>query len=47
MHTERGDDVTIIKRRCQDLHRDGVRDPATASGHGRLKEDLESTTLRR
>ncbi|GKC67898.1 MAK10-like protein, partial [Tanacetum coccineum] len=43
----RGDDVTIIERRCQDLHRDGVRDPAMASGHGRLKEDLESSTWRR
>ncbi|GKB56797.1 MAK10-like protein [Tanacetum coccineum] len=46
MHTARGDGVAIIKRRHQDLHRDGVRDPATASGCGRLKEDLESSTWR-
>ncbi|GKA58745.1 zinc finger, CCHC-type containing protein [Tanacetum coccineum] len=44
MHTERGDGVAIIKRRCQDLHRDGVRDSATESGRGRLKDDLESST---
>ncbi|GJV22572.1 putative reverse transcriptase domain-containing protein [Tanacetum coccineum] len=47
MHTEHGDGVTIIKRRRQDLHREGVRDPATASGRGRLKEDLESSMWRR
>ncbi|GJY86287.1 hypothetical protein Tco_0500313, partial [Tanacetum coccineum] len=41
VHTERGDGVAIIKRRHQDLHRDGVRDPAMASGRGRLKEDLD------
>ncbi|GJR09860.1 zinc finger, CCHC-type containing protein [Tanacetum coccineum] len=46
MHTERGDGVAIIKRRCQDLHRDGVRDSATESGRGRLKDDLESSTER-
>ncbi|GKC69798.1 hypothetical protein Tco_1115681, partial [Tanacetum coccineum] len=44
---ERGDGVAIIKRLRQDLHRDGVRDPVTASGRGRLKEDLESSTWRR
>ncbi|GJX07212.1 hypothetical protein Tco_0195144 [Tanacetum coccineum] len=43
---ERGDGVPIIKRRRQDLHREGVRDPATASERGRLKEDLESSTWR-
>ncbi|GKD19732.1 hypothetical protein Tco_1208890 [Tanacetum coccineum] len=47
MHAEHGDGVTIIKRRRQDLHRDGVRDLATASGRCRLKEDLESSTWRR
>ncbi|GKD53832.1 hypothetical protein Tco_1287219 [Tanacetum coccineum] len=47
MHTERGDDVAIIKRRRQDLHRDGIRDPVMASGRGRLKEDLESSMWRR
>nr|GEU87778.1 hypothetical protein [Tanacetum cinerariifolium] len=39
----RGDGVAIIKRRRQDLHRDDVRDPSTASGRVRLKEDLESS----
>ncbi|GJU68773.1 hypothetical protein Tco_1255032 [Tanacetum coccineum] len=34
VHTERGDGVAIIKRWRQDLHRDGVRDLATASGRG-------------
>ncbi|GKA64813.1 hypothetical protein Tco_0764520 [Tanacetum coccineum] len=41
---ERGDSVTSIKRRRRDLSSDGVRDLATASGHGRLKEDRESST---
>ncbi|GJW54748.1 hypothetical protein Tco_0098833 [Tanacetum coccineum] len=36
--------VVSIKRRCRDLSSDGVRDLATASGRGRLKEDLESST---
>ncbi|GJW76866.1 hypothetical protein Tco_0138548 [Tanacetum coccineum] len=36
--------VGIKGQRRQDLHHDGVRDPATASGRGRLKEDLESST---
>ncbi|GKD10025.1 hypothetical protein Tco_1189710 [Tanacetum coccineum] len=44
MHTVRGDGVTGIKRRCRDLYGDGVRNLATASGRGRLKEDLESST---
>ncbi|GJV79040.1 hypothetical protein Tco_1514910 [Tanacetum coccineum] len=44
---KRGDGVTMIKRRRQDLHHDGVRDPATASGRDRLKEDIESSTWRR
>ncbi|GJU30693.1 hypothetical protein Tco_1174282 [Tanacetum coccineum] len=47
VHTEHGDGVAIIKRRHQDLYRDGVRDLATASGRGRLKENLESSTWRR
>ncbi|GJU63157.1 hypothetical protein Tco_1244992 [Tanacetum coccineum] len=47
MHTERGDDVAIIKRWRQDLHRDDVRDPAMASGRHRLKENLESSTCGR
>ncbi|GJU79299.1 hypothetical protein Tco_1276369 [Tanacetum coccineum] len=47
VYTERGDGVAIIKQRRQDIHRDGVRDPAIASGRGRLKEDLESSTWRR
>ncbi|GJZ24158.1 reverse transcriptase domain-containing protein [Tanacetum coccineum] len=45
--TPSGDGVAIIKRWRQDLHRDGVRDPATMSGRGQLKEDLESSTWRR
>ncbi|GJR95386.1 zinc finger, CCHC-type containing protein [Tanacetum coccineum] len=47
VRTERGDGVTIIKRQRQDLHRDGVKDLVTASGRGRFKEDLESSTWRR
>ncbi|GJR67846.1 hypothetical protein Tco_0013911 [Tanacetum coccineum] len=47
MQTVRGDGVTGIKRRRRDLYSDGVRNLATASGHGRLKEDLESSTWRR
>ncbi|GKD27379.1 hypothetical protein Tco_1233593 [Tanacetum coccineum] len=41
---EREDGVTSIKRRRCDLSNDGVRDLVTASGHSRLKEDLESST---
>nr|GEU32578.1 integrase, catalytic region, zinc finger, CCHC-type, peptidase aspartic, catalytic [Tanacetum cinerariifolium] len=41
------DGVTSIKRRCRDLSSDGVRNLATASGRGRLKEDIESSTWRR
>nr|GEW38032.1 hypothetical protein [Tanacetum cinerariifolium] len=44
--TVRGDSVIIIKGRRQNLHRDGVKDPATTSRRGRLKEDLESCTWR-
>ncbi|GJZ32798.1 hypothetical protein Tco_0578234 [Tanacetum coccineum] len=44
LYTERGDGVAGIKRRRRDLSRDGVRDLATVSGRGRLKEDLESST---
>ncbi|GJS47632.1 hypothetical protein Tco_0597753 [Tanacetum coccineum] len=43
----RGDGVAIIKRRHQDLLREGVRDPATALERGQLKEDLESSMWRR
>ncbi|GJS62354.1 hypothetical protein Tco_0657138, partial [Tanacetum coccineum] len=46
MFTERRDGVTGIKRRRRDLSSDGVRNLATASGRGRLKEDLESSTWR-
>ncbi|GJS59328.1 hypothetical protein Tco_0654112 [Tanacetum coccineum] len=46
MQIARGDDVAIIKRRRQDLHRNGVRDLAMASGCGQLKEDLESSMWR-
>ncbi|GJZ65019.1 hypothetical protein Tco_0621715 [Tanacetum coccineum] len=44
LFTKRGDGVMGIKRRHLDLSSDGVRDLATASGRGRLKEDLESST---
>ncbi|GKC05159.1 hypothetical protein Tco_0996769 [Tanacetum coccineum] len=42
LFTERRDIVAAIKRRRRDLSSDGVRDLVTASGCGRLKEDLES-----
>ncbi|GJS46097.1 hypothetical protein Tco_0596218 [Tanacetum coccineum] len=42
--TERGDGVAGIKRRRRDPSSDGVRDLVTASGRGRLNEDLESST---
>ncbi|GJU94431.1 hypothetical protein Tco_1319187 [Tanacetum coccineum] len=41
--TERGDGVTSIKRHRLDLFSDGVWNLETASGRGRLKEDLESS----
>ncbi|GJX41012.1 hypothetical protein Tco_0256002 [Tanacetum coccineum] len=44
LFTECGDGVTGIKRRRRDLSYDGVRDLATTSGRGQLKEDLESST---
>ncbi|GJR69025.1 hypothetical protein Tco_0015090 [Tanacetum coccineum] len=42
-----GDGVASIKRRRRDQSSDGVRIMAMASGRGRLKEDLESSTWRR
>ncbi|GKF96897.1 hypothetical protein Tco_0292718, partial [Tanacetum coccineum] len=42
--TERRDGVASIKRRRRDLFCDGVWKLGTESGHGRLKEDLESST---
>ncbi|GJX57861.1 hypothetical protein Tco_0287758 [Tanacetum coccineum] len=42
--TRRGDGVARIKRRRRDPSSDGVRDLVTASGRGRLNEDLESST---
>ncbi|GKF12747.1 hypothetical protein Tco_0050673, partial [Tanacetum coccineum] len=45
--TEGGDGVASIKRRHHDLFSDGVWNLETASGRGRLKEDLESSTWRR
>ncbi|GJQ90902.1 zinc finger, CCHC-type containing protein [Tanacetum coccineum] len=47
MQTVAGDGVAGIKRRRRDLSSDGVRNFATASGRGRLNEDLESSTRRR
>ncbi|GJX73605.1 hypothetical protein Tco_0312200 [Tanacetum coccineum] len=44
LFTERGDGVSGIKGHHRDLSSDGVRDLVTASGRGRLKEDLESST---
>ncbi|GJR68875.1 hypothetical protein Tco_0014940, partial [Tanacetum coccineum] len=47
MHTVRGDGITGIKQGHRDLSGDDVRNLATASGRGRLKEDIESSTWRR
>ncbi|GJW23675.1 MAK10-like protein [Tanacetum coccineum] len=47
MHTVRGDGVAGVKRCHRDLYGDGVRNLVTASGRGRLKEDLESSTWQR
>ncbi|GJV54145.1 hypothetical protein Tco_1449886 [Tanacetum coccineum] len=47
LFSERGDDVTGIKRRRRDLSGDGVWILATASQHSRLKVDLEPSTWRR
>ncbi|GKD21801.1 hypothetical protein Tco_1223504 [Tanacetum coccineum] len=44
LFTERRGGVAGIKRHRRDLSSDDVRDLATASGRGRLKEDLESST---
>ncbi|GKF75446.1 hypothetical protein Tco_0224890 [Tanacetum coccineum] len=44
LFSERGDGVTGIKRRRHDPSSDGVRDLVTASGRGRLNDDLESST---
>ncbi|GJV89370.1 hypothetical protein Tco_1533308 [Tanacetum coccineum] len=38
------DGVAAIKRWHHDIHGVGDRDPATASGRGRLKVDLEPST---
>ncbi|GJU43985.1 zinc finger, CCHC-type containing protein [Tanacetum coccineum] len=42
--TERGNGIASIKRRRHDPSSNGVRDLVTASGRGRLNEDLESST---
>ncbi|GKA04950.1 hypothetical protein Tco_0684070 [Tanacetum coccineum] len=42
--TGRGDGVSSIKRSCRDPSSDGIIDLVTASGRGRLNEDLESST---
>nr|GEU48284.1 E3 ubiquitin-protein ligase UPL2-like [Tanacetum cinerariifolium] len=39
--------MTGIKRRRRDISSGGVKNLATASGRGRLKEDIESSTWRR
>ncbi|GKD09444.1 hypothetical protein Tco_1189129, partial [Tanacetum coccineum] len=43
IHSEPGDGIATIKRQRHDIHGDGVRDSATASGPGRLKVDLEKS----
>ncbi|GJW81284.1 hypothetical protein Tco_0145259 [Tanacetum coccineum] len=43
--TEHGDGVAGIKQRHRDLSSDSIRNLAMASGRGRLKEDLESSTF--
>ncbi|GJS62358.1 hypothetical protein Tco_0657142 [Tanacetum coccineum] len=47
MQTVAGDGVASIKRRRRDQSSDDVRIMVTASGRGRLKDDLESSTWRR
>ncbi|GJS17438.1 hypothetical protein Tco_0411910 [Tanacetum coccineum] len=47
MQTVVGDGVTGIKRCRHDLSSDDIRNLETTSGHGRLKEDLESSTWQR
>ncbi|GJU91647.1 hypothetical protein Tco_1304070 [Tanacetum coccineum] len=42
--TERGDGIACIKRHRRDPSSNGVKDLLMASGHGRLNEDLESST---
>ncbi|GJV51357.1 hypothetical protein Tco_1447098 [Tanacetum coccineum] len=42
-----GDGIVGIKRCRRDVSSDGVRNFATVSGRGQLKEDLESSTWRR
>ncbi|GJR12199.1 retrovirus-related pol polyprotein from transposon TNT 1-94 [Tanacetum coccineum] len=44
LFTKLGDGIAGIKLRRRDASSDGVRDLATASGRGQLKEDLESST---
>ncbi|GJS10836.1 hypothetical protein Tco_0367632 [Tanacetum coccineum] len=46
MHKVRGDGVAGIKRRRRDVSSGGVRNFVMTSGHGRLKEDIESSTWR-
>nr|GEW88277.1 uncharacterized mitochondrial protein AtMg00810-like [Tanacetum cinerariifolium] len=41
-----GDSITGIKQSRRDLSSDDVRNLATSSGHGQLKEDLELSTWR-
>nr|GEW15684.1 hypothetical protein [Tanacetum cinerariifolium] len=43
LFSEHGDGVADIKRCRRDQSNDGVIDLVMASGHGRLKEDLESS----
>nr|GEV74961.1 reverse transcriptase domain-containing protein [Tanacetum cinerariifolium] len=44
LFTEHEEGVIGIKRRCHDLSNDGVKDLVMEFEHGRLKEDLDSST---
>ncbi|GJS70837.1 retrovirus-related pol polyprotein from transposon TNT 1-94 [Tanacetum coccineum] len=46
-NTQPGDGVATIKRLSYNIHGDGVRDSAMASGRGQRKVDLEPSTWRR
>ncbi|GKC51171.1 hypothetical protein Tco_1073916 [Tanacetum coccineum] len=47
MQTVARDGIACIRRRRRDQSSDGVRNMATASGLGQLKDDLESSMWRR
>nr|GEY85637.1 ribonuclease H-like domain-containing protein [Tanacetum cinerariifolium] len=47
IHSEPGEDIATTKRRCHNIHGDGVRDSAMALRRGQLKVGLEPSTWRR